>query len=86
MVTVTAAAFQREFGRFREVAQREAVSITNHGRDSLVLLSADEYQRLKALDTREALHVSQLSEDELRALDEARPPEFASSFDHEMTR
>lgn len=84
MMTITAATFQREFGRIREVAQREAVSITNHGRESLVLLSADEYRRLKSLDLREALHVSELTQEELTALDMASPPAIAASFNHEM--
>lgn len=52
MVTATSAEVQKQFGRYREVALREPVIITNHGRDSLVMLSAEEFKRLKALDTR----------------------------------
>ena len=52
MVSVTSAEFQKGFGRYGEVAQREPVTITNHGRESLVLLSAEEYRRLKRLDRR----------------------------------
>jgi prevent-host-death family protein len=40
MASVTSADFQRGFGRYREVAQREPVVITSHGREILVLLSA----------------------------------------------
>ena len=50
MASITSADFQRGFGRWREVAQREPVVITSHGRESLVLLSAEEYRRLKRLD------------------------------------
>jgi prevent-host-death family protein len=49
MVTITAAELQKQFGRYREAAIREPVSVTHHGRESLVMLSADEYKRLKAL-------------------------------------
>ena len=53
---VTSAEFQKAFGRYCEEALREPVTITHHGRESLVLLSAGEYRRLKERD-REALHV-----------------------------
>jgi prevent-host-death family protein len=56
MVTVTAAELQKHFGRFRDLALREPVSVTHHGRDSLVILSADEYVRLKALEKEAANH------------------------------
>ncbi len=43
MITVTSAEFQKQFGQFRELAQREPVTVTSHGRDSVVLVSAVEY-------------------------------------------
>lgn len=50
MITITAADLQKQFGRYRDAALTEPVSITHHGRDSIVMLSAEEYRRLKALD------------------------------------
>ena len=50
MAKVPASEFQREFSRLRRVAHREAVIVTSHGRDDVVLLSAEEYQRLRSLD------------------------------------
>jgi prevent-host-death family protein len=50
MITITAAELQKQFGRYRDAALTEPVSITHHGRDSIVMMSADEYKRLKALD------------------------------------
>ncbi len=47
MARVPASEFQREFGRLRGVAHREAVIVTSHGRDDVVLISAEEYQRLR---------------------------------------
>ena len=84
MASVTSADFQRGFGRYREVAQREPVVITSHGRDSLVLLSAEEYRRLKRLD-REPLYPWELAEADLAALREASTPDEAAAFDHELT-
>ena len=83
MANVTSADFQRGFGRYREVAQREPVVITSHGRDSLVLLSAEEYRRLKRLD-REPLYPWELDEADVTALREAHAPDEAAAFDHEL--
>ncbi|MBW7875384.1 MAG: type II toxin-antitoxin system Phd/YefM family antitoxin [Candidatus Cloacimonetes bacterium] len=41
---VSASEFQRNFGQYKEVAQREPVSVTSNGRESVVLLSASEYR------------------------------------------
>lgn len=54
MVTITAAELQNHFGRYRDLALREPVSVTHHGRESIVLLSADEYQRLKRYEPSQA--------------------------------
>ena len=48
MPTVTALEFQRKIGRFHQEAQREPVEITRHGRRELVLLSAEQYDWLRA--------------------------------------
>lgn len=50
MVTITAVELQREFGRFRDLAMKEPVSITHHGRETLVLVSVDEFKRLKSME------------------------------------
>jgi prevent-host-death family protein len=67
MARVTASEFQRQFGRLRGVAHREAVIVTSHGRDDVVLVSAEEYQRLRNIDRR-AIHVSQLSDEEVAGI------------------
>jgi prevent-host-death family protein len=84
MVTITSADLRKQFGRCREIALKEPVSVTHHGRESLVVLSADEFKRLKALDTRQALYAWELPEELAKALEEAEPPVFTAQFDHEM--
>ena len=69
MTTVTAAEFQKNFGQYREKAQREPVSITSYGRESVVLISAETYQRYQALDARRAFLASDLPEDMIQALE-----------------
>ncbi len=48
MTRVTALEFQRKFGEFQHLAQREPVEITRYGRRELVLMSADQYDWLVA--------------------------------------
>jgi PHD/YefM family antitoxin component YafN of YafNO toxin-antitoxin module len=59
--TASPAEVARNFGRYKDLAQRGAAAVTSHGRESVVMLSADEYARLKALDDREALYIHELS-------------------------
>jgi PHD/YefM family antitoxin component YafN of YafNO toxin-antitoxin module len=60
------------------------VIVTNHGRDDVVLLSAEEYQRLRSLDRR-AMHVSELTDEELVALDAVEIPGEATLYNHEVS-
>lgn len=60
---------QRKTGSVQDAALREPVSITHHGRDRLVLMSAEEYARLKARD-RLSLAVEELPDDLVAALAE----------------
>jgi prevent-host-death family protein len=49
MTIVSMSEFQRNFGHFQEIAQREPVMVTSNGSESVVLLSAAEYAALKKL-------------------------------------
>jgi len=49
MVRVTATEFAKNFGRYREEAQREPVAITSHGRTSGYFVSPHEYAELERL-------------------------------------
>lgn len=84
MVTITSAELQKNFGRYKEAAQREPIRVTSHGRESLVMLSAEEYRRLEALDTRRAYHPADLPPELREALEEARAPEETARFDDEV--
>lgn len=59
MREMTAKEFQRNIGRAQDLALREPLAITFHGRERLVLLSADDYHELAgsgAVPTRNAKH------------------------------
>jgi len=68
MVRVSSAEFQKQFGLYTEKAQREPVTVTRHGRDSVVLLSVADYERLRSYDTREAYSVYDLPDDIAEAI------------------
>jgi prevent-host-death family protein len=80
---VSSGELQRAFGRYSELALQTPVSITNHGRESLVLMSIAEYRRLKHLDRR-VLRPWEMSEEAIKALLAAEPPVEAAEFDHEL--
>lgn len=83
MVTISAAELQKQFGKFRDMARRGPVAVTHHGRDDLVMLSAEEYKRLKSFDDREALYPWELPQDLLDEL--AKPiPHYTTDLDHLM--
>ena len=82
-IAVSSGEFLKAYGRISETALTEPVSITSHGRERLVLMSAAEYRRLKDLD-RVALYPWELGDDDLRALSVSEPPADASQFDHEV--
>ena len=51
-IRVTASEFQKAFGAVSDTALREPVTITKQGRDHLVVMAAEEYQRLRRRDRR----------------------------------
>ena len=71
---VSSSEFLKSYGALSRRAQREPVTITNHGQDSLVLISAEEFQRLKSLDTRRAYYAHELPDEWVKALEAAEPP------------
>jgi prevent-host-death family protein len=73
MVRVTATEFAKNFGRYREEAQREPVAITSHGRTSGYFVSAYEYAelvRLRAFERR-VHRIEELPENIAQAITES---------------
>lgn len=83
MRRVTSTEFQKKIGLYHDLALREPLVVTRNGRDKLVVLAADEYDRLKR-HYREALAVEDLTTQDLAAIARAEPPEDAAEFDHEV--
>jgi prevent-host-death family protein len=84
METVSSADFQRQIGRIQDQALIEPIMVTRNGRDRLVLLSAEEYRRLKNLD-RQSLAASELSDDILAEIAAAEVPAEYRHLDDELS-
>jgi prevent-host-death family protein len=83
MLTVSAAEFQRNFGRYQDEALKQPLSISRNGRERLVVLAVEEYERLRRRD-RQVLGLADFTADDIAALEAARAPEAAKAFDHEI--
>jgi len=70
-IRVSAAEFQRGFGVLGDKALKKPVAITKHGRDHLVLMSAEEYDRLTRSD-RWAFTVDELTAEEIAEFKKSR--------------
>lgn len=85
MIRVSAAEFQRNIGRYQDDALREPVVVTRNGRERTVLISTEEYRRLKRYD-RQVMGLEDFSEADIALLDKSRAPEEAKAFDAEVKR
>jgi len=83
VLKVSVVEFQRNIGRYEKVALRQPVAVTQNGRDSTVLISTKEYERLKRRD-REVLGLEDFTEADLAALKTSRPPPESMDFNHEL--
>lgn len=83
MAKVTSTQFIRTPGVYQDQAQREPVVITKHNREHTVLLSAQEYHRLKRRD-RQVFRIGELAEADIAAIAAVEAPAEAAAFDHEL--
>jgi prevent-host-death family protein len=70
-VTVTAAEFHRNVGVYQDMALTRPVAITKNGRERTVLVSAEEYHRLKRRD-RQVLGLGDLTDADIAAIEASR--------------
>ncbi len=85
MLKVSAAEFQRNIGRYQDLALRQPVAVTRNGRESTVLLSTDEYMRLKRRD-RQVMGLADFTDADIKALEESCPAAESAAFDAELPR
>lgn len=83
MTKISSTEFIRTPGAYQDQAQREPVVIMKHNREHTVLLSAQEYHRLKRRD-RQVFRTGELSESDIAAIAAAEAPIEAADFDDEV--
>jgi prevent-host-death family protein len=67
-ITIASTEFQTRAGLYIEASGKVPVFITKHKRPVRVLLDIDEYERMKARDTRQALLAEELPEAVIEAM------------------
>ena len=84
MITVPAAEFQRHFGPYRRQADKQPADVVSGGPECLVVLSVDEYRRLRR-GFREVLLAADLSDADLDLIEKTDMDPRHLHLDSELT-
>jgi prevent-host-death family protein len=82
-LSVPAAEVQRHFALYQDKALTQAVAVTSRGRPRVVMISVEEYERLRRRD-RQAMMVEELPSDLIEAIAAAQPSDESRRFDDEI--
>jgi len=82
MIRISAAEFRRNIGRYQDMALTQPVVVARNGRERTVMISVEEYHRLKRRDRR-AMGLEDFTGEDIAALEEIRAPQAAKAFDSE---
>jgi PHD/YefM family antitoxin component YafN of YafNO toxin-antitoxin module len=80
---VSTAEFIKNYGALADKALSEPVTITKNGRDRLVMISAEEYSRLKRRDRR-VVKLEEFTEEEIALIAQAEVPPGHEYLDEEL--
>jgi len=80
---VTTAEFIKGYGALADKALTEPITITKNGRDRLVVVSAEEYERLRRRDRR-AFRAEELSEADIALIAEGQMAPEHAHLDEEL--
>ncbi|MBD0415800.1 type II toxin-antitoxin system Phd/YefM family antitoxin [Oryzicola mucosus] len=83
MLKVSAAEFQRNIGRYQDLALTQPIAVTRNGRERTVMISTEEYNRLKRRD-REVLSLDDFTDEDIAAIAAAEPSPESELFNHEL--
>jgi prevent-host-death family protein len=80
---ISTAEFIKNFGAVTDQALREPVTVTKNGRDRLVVLSVEEYARLKRRDRR-VVRTGELGDADIALIGKAEVPAEHAHLDEEL--
>jgi hypothetical protein len=83
MTRVSTADFIKNYGTLADKALQEPVTITKNGRDRLVVIAAEEFERLKRRDRR-VVKIEDWTEEEVALMAEQLENAGDPAFDHEL--
>jgi len=83
VIRVSSTEFGKEIGRYQDVALSQPVVVTRNGRDRTVMISADEYRRLKRRD-REVLAIEDFTDADIEAIRRTEPSSDSEAFNDEL--
>lgn len=80
MIRVSSTDFGKEVGRYQDAALSQPVIVTRNGRDRTVMISAEEYWRLKRRD-RQVYRAGELPDDLFETIKTAKMDERHAHLD-----
>lgn len=83
VLKVPSAEAQRDFGHYQHMALTQPVAVTQDGDPRVVMISIEEYRRLKRRD-RQAFRTEDAPEELVAAILAARMSEEDRRYDHEV--
>ena len=83
MLRVSSGDFQKHIGHYQDIALTQPVVVTSRGRERIVLISNDEYHRLKRRD-RQVITAADFTDAELEKVANTELPVEATAFNHEF--
>ena len=83
VLRISAAEVQRDIDYYQNLAQQQPVAVTRNGQDSVVLISAEEYRRLKRRD-RQVLGIEDFTDADIETIRQAEPSPDSEAFNHEL--
>ena len=79
--TIPASEFTRNFGRYRMLAQREAVAVSSHGSITGYFVAPDEYEEFRRFKHRRSFATAELSDERVQAIGSSRMDERHAHLD-----
>ncbi len=82
-IRVASSDFSKEVGRYQDAALTRPVIVSRNGRDRTVLISVEEYRRLKRRD-RQVMSLNDFGDDDIAAVKKARASSASAVFNDEI--
>ena len=83
MIGISSTEFGKEVGRYQDVALTQPVVVTRNGRDRTVMISAEEYHRLKRRDRR-VVSIEDFTDEDMALIAKSEAPLGFEHLDEEL--